>query len=70
MWLDVVGKMKVAECSLWNRFPGYVVAGACEVEELLALLHHLIDSVAVFLRLREAIAGSVDQLINDVVKPQ
>lgn len=47
-----------------------VVRGACEVQQVVALLHHLIDGRAVFLRLRVTIAGAVDQLVDDVVQPE
>lgn len=37
-----------------------VVECACEVQQVIALLHQLIDGRAMLLRLRVSIAGSVD----------
>lgn len=47
-----------------------VVGCAREVQDVVALLHHLIDSGAMLLRLGVAITGAVDELVDDVVKPE
>lgn len=47
-----------------------VVGCACKVENVVALLHHLVDSGTMLLRLGVAITCTVDEFVDDVVKPQ
>lgn len=47
-----------------------VISCACVVQQLITFLHHLIDSGAVLLCFRVAIASTVNQFIHHIVKPQ
>jgi hypothetical protein len=47
-----------------------VVEDAGEVQQLVALLHELVDSRAVLLGLGVVVAGAVDEFVDDVVQPE